>query len=113
MSEIIDYHAHVYFTDESVEEARSVCETTSELFSLTMGQMHYRKVGPHLYWSCQLSFTGEKFGEVVSWLSMHRGELVVLIHPQTGDVLKDHTSHAIWLGQSVALELDALTPNSD
>ena len=109
MGEIKNYHAHVYFAEDSVEEARKLCKKASTLFSLSMGKMHRKKVGPHSQWSCQLAFTAEQFGEVVPWLATHRSGLVILVHPQTGDVVKDHTSHAIWLGQSIPLDLDALT----
>ena len=113
MSEIKNYHAHVYFTEDSVEEARKLCKKASALFSLSMGKMHHKEVGPHSQWSCQLAFTAEKFGEVVPWLATHRSGLVILIHPQTGDVVKDHTSHAIWLGPSIPLDLVALTSTQD
>jgi aromatic ring-cleaving dioxygenase len=30
---------------------------------------------------------------------------VVFLHPETGDELKDHTDHAIWLGAMRTLDL--------
>jgi DOPA 4,5-dioxygenase len=32
----------------------------------------------------------------------------VFAHPQTGNALKDHTEHVIWLGPSEPLKLSAL-----
>ena len=37
-------------------------------------------------------------------LALNRAGLVVFLHPETGDVLADHTEHAIWMGAK--LELD-------
>jgi len=31
--------------------------------------------------------------------------LVVFLHPDTGDDLKDHTEHAIWMGSMRTLDL--------
>jgi aromatic ring-cleaving dioxygenase len=33
----------------------------------------------------------------------------VFAHAQTGDALKDHTEHVIWLGPSEPLDLAALS----
>jgi DOPA 4,5-dioxygenase len=32
--------------------------------------------------------------------------LNVLVHPQTGDSLKDHTDHATWLGEPATLKVE-------
>ena len=45
-----------------------------------------------------------KVNEVIEWLDGNRGGLSVLIHPNTIDGnLKDHSVHAVWLGQPVAV----------
>ena len=31
------------------------------------------------------------------------------VHPDTGDDLKDHTDHALWLGEMLELDLSALS----
>jgi aromatic ring-cleaving dioxygenase len=31
--------------------------------------------------------------------------LVMFIHPDTGEHLKDHTEHAIWMGEMMTLDL--------
>jgi DOPA 4,5-dioxygenase len=44
----------------------------------------------------------------VPWLVLNRGPLTVFTHAQTGNALKDHTDHVIWLGPSETLKLSAL-----
>ena len=103
---IKDFHAHVYCDHSTIEQARALCESAQANFNLVMGRMHERPVGPHPRWSCQLAFGPEVFGELIPWLSLHRQGLVIFIHPNTGDDLKDHTEHAMWMEQALALNLD-------
>jgi len=46
---------------------------------------------------------------VIAWLMLNRGELTVFAHAMTGDALKDHTDHVLWLGASEPLNLAALS----
>ncbi len=105
MSELTGFHAHVYYDAGTLAQARELCERASAQFPVTMGRMHERPVGPHPCWSCQLAFDPDQFGTVIPWLALHRGGLVVFIHTQTGDDLKDHTDHAMWMGQMMELDL--------
>jgi DOPA 4,5-dioxygenase len=99
------YHAHVYFDETSFEQARQLCESAAKLFGVAMGRMHRRPVGPHPYWSCQLSFDSGQFEALIPWLDAHRGRLDVLVHGVTGNHLEDHTTHAAWLGDPATLDL--------
>lgn len=103
------YHAHVYFDASSIGQARALCEAAAARFALKMGRMHEKLVGPHPQWSCQLAMRAELFGEVIPWLMLHRGELVVLVHPITGNDLVDHRDHAFWLGAAQPLDLSTLS----
>ena len=95
--QIESFHAHVYFDAKTVEKARNICTQCSDRFGAEMGRVHEKPVGPHPDWSCQLAFTPDKFADVVSWLALNRDGLIVLIHPETGDALTDHTDHAMWM----------------
>ncbi|MGC5701631.1 DOPA 4,5-dioxygenase family protein [Pseudomonas sp. NFXW11] len=105
MQRIKGYHAHVYFDASTIDQARALCEQAAQLFPLKMGRVHERLVGPHPDWSCQLAFTPEVFAQVVPWLALNRRGLVVFLHPDTGDDLRDHTDHAIWMGAMRPLDL--------
>ncbi len=102
------FHAHVYFDAGTVERARAVCEAARDRFAIAMGRMHERPVGPHPMWSCQLAFPPDKAGAVFSWLALNRRDLIVFAHALTGDDLKDHTDHAIWMGGMLELDLSVL-----
>ncbi len=109
-SPIRDWHAHVYFDHASRDAARALRdEIVAELAGrLAMGRFHEQPVGPHPIGSYQLSITPGDFADVVGWLALHRGGLDVFVHPNTGDDLRDHRDHAIWIGRSYALNLAAL-----
>ena len=105
MTKIHGYHAHVYFTQETLEQAQTLCETATEQLSIKMGTMHTKPVGPHPVWSCQLSFPADRFGEVIPWLALNREGIVIFIHTLSGDDLLDHTKYAMWMGQNVTSKL--------
>lgn len=105
VTEISEFHAHVYFDRASIDKARDLCEKASSRFNIKMGRVHEKPVGPHPRWSCQLLIPAELFGQVVPWLSAERGDLTIFLHGQTDDALKDHTQHAIWMGEMLELDL--------
>ena len=106
MQTITGYHAHVYFDEQSLAQAEQLCQQAASLFTVTMGRVHQRPVGPHPDWSCQLAFSPEQFDQVTPWLALNRNGLVVFIHPLTGDDLADHRDHAIWMGAIRPLKLE-------
>ena len=110
---IVGWHAHVYFDANTLAQARALCEAAAARFPLKMGRVHERPVGPHPDWSCQLAFRAERFAEVIPWLALHRGGLTVFIHPITGQDLRDHRDHAIWMGAVRPLDLSVLRDFSD
>ena len=89
-----------------MEQAKILCEKAKARFSIEMGRMHAKPIGPHPAWSCQLTLPAKKFAEVIPWLALNRKGLTVFIHPETGDHLLDHTEHAIWMGEILTLNLD-------
>ena len=109
MATIKGYHAHVYFDGATVSRARAVCEQAAALFPLKMGRVHERPVGPHPDWSCQLAFKAELFSQVVPWLMLNRDNLVVFVHPLSGNDLVDHRDRAMWMGAIRPLDLSVLT----
>lgn len=101
---ITGYHAHVYFDETSIEQARALCQQAAEQFSVKMGRVHQKNVGPHPEWSCQLAASPAQFSQLLPWLALNRGGLIVFTHPETGDDLADHRDHAIWLGTGLDLD---------
>ncbi|BAU63056.1 hypothetical protein STA3757_04110 [Stanieria sp. NIES-3757] len=108
ISLIQGYHAHVYFDEATVEQAQALCEEAGRLFQVTVGRMHHRAIGPHPCWSCQLAFSRNEYVDLLSWLALNRNGLTILIHPLTGNDLKDHTNYASWMGEPQTLKLEVL-----
>ena len=65
-------------------------------------------MGPHPRAMYQVVFEPHQFADFVPWLALNHGELDVLVHPETGDDLADHTAHAMWLGPPQPLRLENL-----
>lgn len=102
---IRDFHAHIYFDPEEVEQARALGAAARAQFGVPEGHYHLRPIGPHPRGSCQLTVPADRFGEVAQWLTLNRGPLTIFAHANTGDDLADHTQHVIWFGPSEALDL--------
>lgn len=107
---IASWHAHVYFDASSRDVAWALRETIAVELSgrMELGRFHEKPVGPHPMWSYQLAIPAAGFSEVVGWLALNHGALDVLVHPNTGDELRDHRDCAFWLGKSHTLNLAAL-----
>lgn len=100
-----NYHAHVYFDEQTLASAAILCQKAGELFNVRVGRVHEKLVGPHPFWSCQLAFSSEEFEALIPWLDKQRQTMDVLVHAVTGDDLKDHTDYAYWLGSPMVLNL--------
>lgn len=104
---ILDWHAHVYFDAATRQTAWTLRETIEATLAgrIAMGRFHEKPVDPHPMWSYQLGVSVADFPQVLAWLTLHHGALDVFIHPNTGDALRDHRDHALWLGKSHVLNL--------
>ncbi|MDE0779743.1 MAG: DOPA 4,5-dioxygenase family protein [Alphaproteobacteria bacterium] len=107
-SAITGYHAHVYYGATTKAEAEVLRAGIAAHFETVLGRWHDKPVGPHPHWSYQIAFETEIFSRLVPWLALNRQGLNILLHPETGDAIADHSTHAMWLGESVELNLDSL-----
>lgn len=107
---ITSWHAHVYFEAQTRDAAWALRETVAAQFAgrFEMGRFHEKPVGPHPLWTYQLAFAPDQFPAIASWLTLNHGALDVLIHPNTGDPLRDHRDCAVWIGKSHTLDLSVL-----
>ena len=106
--EITSFHAHVYYDAASRETAARVRQELGNRFNVQLGRWHDKLVGPHTQWMYQVAFLPDQFNQVVPWLMLHREGLDILVHPNTGDALADHTAHALWLGNKLAINTELL-----
>jgi DOPA 4,5-dioxygenase len=104
-SPIRDFHMHIYFAAEEVDQARALAEAVRSRFPVSVGHFHTRPVGPHPRESCQLTVQPEDFGAVASFMAVNRNGLTIFAHASTGDDVADHTRNVIWFGPSEPLNL--------
>ena len=105
MPDISDFHAHIYFDPEELEQAQALARAAQQRFGCPVGHFHQRPVGPHPRGSCQLTISPEAFGPFAIWASTHRAGLTIFAHASTGDDKADHSKHVIWFGPSEPLNL--------
>jgi aromatic ring-cleaving dioxygenase len=108
MITITGYHAHIYYDPATRDIAARVREGLGARFEVRLGRWHDKPIGPHPISMYQVAFAVAEFPHVVPWLMVHREGLDVLVHPETGDDVIDHTDHAMWLGTKLDLNIDAL-----
>ncbi len=107
-SKISGYHAHIYYVKETRSAAEELRSQLDTLFPVKLGRMHDTNVGPHTAPMYQVVFSSADFCELVPWLMLNRRGLDILIHPETGDDLEDHSTHALWLGNKLDLDWSKL-----
>ena len=105
---IENYHAHVYYDEISRHAAEVLREEIAQRFAVKMGRWREEPVGPHPQAMYQVAFEPELFSAIVPWLLINRNNLDILIHPNTGTSLADHTNHALWMGNKLTLRLGEL-----
>ena len=104
------WHAHVYYDAATRPAAGAVrAGLAAALPGAVLGRWHDTLVGPHTRSFYQVAFPPALFAEAAAWLMLNRQGLAVLLHPETGDDLADHTAHAAWLGEMLPLKLETLT----
>lgn len=109
IGEIASYHAHIYYDPATTrEQARRLREWLGERFLVTLGRWHDTKVGPHDRPMYQVAFSADLFATLVPWLMLNRGDLSILVHPNTTNPHADHVAHAVWIGPPLDLHADHL-----
>ena len=111
---IAEYHAHVYYDPATTRAAaeRLRQRVAAEFPQAKLGRWHDALVGPHTQSMYQIAFPGPMLGAFVPWLMLNREGLTILLHPETGDNLLDHTAHAAWFGAILPLRLEAFADSA-
>ena len=112
------YHVHIYFApgEESEKNAKALAATAETLIGDRLNEtlVYKRPVGPHSQANVALHIQPEAFAELVPWLQLHNGKgLSILIHPETGDELKDHMESSMWLGKQLEYNMAYFQPEID
>lgn len=107
---------HVYYTQSQLPYARQLYDRIRREFpELRIYRFWDKPVGPHPFAMFEVNvFTPAQFGAFVPWLVIWRGELSVLVHPNTTVAagalvseaeLRNHTQRATWMGEKVPLDV--------
>ncbi len=67
-------------------------------------------MGPHVLSNVEITIPPESLSQALTFLQLNNPGLSILVHPHTGDEIKDHTDLALWVGPPVLLALNKLTP---
>jgi DOPA 4,5-dioxygenase len=105
MTDIHDFHAHIYYDPEEVQQAKALAGEVQQRFGVRVGHFHLGPVGPHPRGSVQMTVPTDQFGDIATWLSVNRAGLTIFAHASTGDDLADHSRNTVWFGPSEKLDL--------
>lgn len=104
------WHAHVYYEPATRPHAEAVREALAVTFpDAKLGRWHDQPIGPHTRGMYQVAFAPDRLAALLPWLLLNCHGLAVLVHPDTGHDLTDHSAHAAWLGEMLPLRLDVLS----
>jgi aromatic ring-cleaving dioxygenase len=102
------WHAHVYYTPETRDQAAALRDWVGARFTTQLGRWHDVPVGPHPQAMYQLAFARDMFPTLVPFLALNRSGLTILVHPNTARPKDDHLLHALWLGAVLPLDASVL-----
>src|SRR6185312_380112 len=102
-SRIKGYHAHIYYDALSRPRAAELRAAVEQRFNVRMGRWHDVPVGPHPCAMYQIAFENDQFPTLAPFLMMNQNGLTILLHPESGRPLDDHTINAVWMGQVLPL----------
>ena len=104
------HHVHVYFrTAAEREHALALRQAVEARFpDARLGRVHDAPVAFHPAPMFQVALDSVGLDTLIPWLQRHRSDLSLMVHPLTGDVVREHLHDAIWLGTPLALDEERL-----
>ena len=114
-TELGPYHAHIYYDLDDRAAAERLHQEVSESKGLGgfanllfVGEMRDENVGPHPKPQFEVHFLEDALSTVLPLIKA--SGLTALVHPLTHDDIADHTSSALWIGATLALDQTVLHP---
>ena len=106
----MNYHAHLYFSEETLVRAESLRSELLGRFgdAVRLFPLHDKAIGPHPVPSFGVAFTSPIVADMRAWLQSVAPEVSCLLHPITADDREAHSRYAEWYGTKQALRFDRL-----
>jgi len=105
-TDVSSYHVHLYYDGSTKQHAANLRREMDKRFGkqVTIGRWRDKAPqGPHPVSHFQVDFPTELFNVLVPFLALNRGNLHILLHPNTGNGYEDHTQNVMWIGPSIPL----------
>jgi len=121
------YHIHIFFLQKNnnsigkalelrqkfinVFQPKPACKDLFHNDYMCMFETDYEPVGPFVAGQWGVYLLPEHFDKTVTWIMQQRGTLDILVHPNSGYQLEDHTNWALWGGRVWAIDTTAFNDN--
>lgn len=99
-TDILSYHAHIYFDEDNYQKAARLRQWVIERFPVELGNWNLEPRGPHVTPSFYFGFTNDLLPLIVPWLQLNSLGLTILLHPNTDDPRADHLHYTLWVNRS-------------
>ena len=105
-TDVKSYHVHLYYNGATKQHAANLRRQMDKRFGdkIAIGRWRDKAPqGPHPTSHFQVDFPIGLFNTLVPFLALNRGDLNILLHPDTGNGYEDHTKNVMWIGPSIPL----------
>jgi len=99
------YHAHVYWNDAEQRAHAVAMRIGLEMLGCQLGRIHDVPIGPHPLAMYQVMYDDPIREPVERMLSNESHGISILLHEDTGDDIRDHTTGARWINDPVPLDI--------
>lgn len=99
-TEILSYHAHIYFDEDNYPKAAKLRQWVIERFPVELGNWNLEPRGPHVTPSFYFGFTNDLLPIIIPWLQLNSLGLTILLHPNTDNPKADHLYYTLWVNRS-------------
>lgn len=108
IDEIVAWHSHIYFSEETRHIAERLNEELQDRFKIWDYRWLDQSNGLHPTPMFRFALLKEDFERYVYWILEARQGLSVLLHAITENVYIDHSYLTLWFGKQLDLGLDGM-----
>lgn len=108
------YHLHVYFFHNNQKQknyATMLMKYVNREWSDLRTKMTEHESGPHQLpqFFIEIPRDYPHFSDIISWIMLNHGNLSAVLHPQSSEVVENHSVRAFWIGHPLPLDVSKLT----